>query len=113
MPIVKLIDLFKFSPDGIRVLEYPPGEHDLDGRALEVAKSMGIIDDSAAREAAEQAAREQAEREAAEQAAREQAEREVAEKSGQGAAAEGAAAAAPEGSAKPEKRAPKGAAKSD
>ena len=44
MPVIKLTDLFKFSPDGIKVIEYPPGEHDLDGRALEVAVSLDIVE---------------------------------------------------------------------
>lgn len=44
MPVIKLADLFKFSPDGISVIEYPPGEHDLDGRALDVAVSLGIVE---------------------------------------------------------------------
>ena len=43
MPKVKLTAVFKFSPDGIRVIEYPAGEHDLEGRALEVAESLGLV----------------------------------------------------------------------
>lgn len=56
MPLVKLTDLFKFSPDGIRVMEFEPGDHDLEGRALEVAVSLGIVDDSAIRAEAAAAA---------------------------------------------------------
>lgn len=43
MPKVKLTAALKFSPDGIRVIEYPPGEHELEGRALEVADSLGLV----------------------------------------------------------------------
>jgi hypothetical protein len=56
MPLVSLTELFKFSPDGIQIIEYEAGEHDLEGRALEVADSMGIIDDSMQRAAAAQVA---------------------------------------------------------
>lgn len=43
MPKVKLTAALKFSPDGIRVIEYQPGEHELEGRALEVAESLGLV----------------------------------------------------------------------
>lgn len=43
MPMIKLTELFKFSPDGMAVVEYPAGEHELDGRALEIAQELGIV----------------------------------------------------------------------
>lgn len=44
MPMIKLTELFKFSPDGIAVVEYPAGEHELEGRALEIAQGLGIVE---------------------------------------------------------------------
>ncbi|GBL59194.1 hypothetical protein PCLA_13r0040 [Pseudomonas citronellolis] len=89
--MVKLTDLFKFSPDGIRVVEFGPGEHDLEGRALEVAESLGIVDDSAARAAAEEAARQAAEKAAEEEAARQAAAKAAEEEAAAAAEAAGAA----------------------
>lgn len=48
MPMIKLTELFKFSPDGMAVVEYPAGEHELDGRALEIAQGLGIVEAVAA-----------------------------------------------------------------
>lgn len=96
MPKVKLTAAFKFSPDGIRVIEYPAGEHDLEGRALEVAELAGLIDtrEADAKRAAkkardETAAAKQAEEEAAAQAAAaKQAEEEAAAHASDKAASE-------------------------
>lgn len=48
MPMIKLTELFKFSPDGMAVVEYPAGDHELDGRALEIAQGLGIVEAVAA-----------------------------------------------------------------
>lgn len=55
MPLVTLKELFKFSPNGCDVVEYEAGEHDLAGRALEVAVSLGIVDGADSTAAAAQA----------------------------------------------------------
>lgn len=39
---MKLTKGFKFSPDGVKTIEYKEGD-DVEGRALEIAKSMGIV----------------------------------------------------------------------
>lgn len=90
-PIVTLTELFKFSPDSIRVIEYEPGEHDLSDRAAEIAHGLGIVDDTDARAAA--VAAKKAEEEAAAAAAK-KAEEEAAAAAVKKAEEEGAAAAA-------------------
>jgi len=88
-PIVTLTELFKFSPDSIRVIEYEPGEHDLSDRAAEIAHGLGIVDDADARAAAAKKAEEEAAAAAAKKA-----EEEAAAAASKKAEEEGAAAAA-------------------
>lgn len=42
---VKLKELFKFSPNGIDVMEYEPGEHELSIRGAECALAAEVIAD--------------------------------------------------------------------
>lgn len=44
MPIIKLKAPFKYSPDGIAVIDYPAGEADIDALGAEIAGSLGLIE---------------------------------------------------------------------
>jgi len=94
-PIVTLTELFKFSPDSIKVVEYEPGEHDLSDRAAEIAQGLGIVDDSSERAAAAKKAEEEAAAAAAQKA-----EEEAAAAAAKKAEEEAAAAAAKKGKSK-------------
>ncbi|GGC87389.1 hypothetical protein [Halopseudomonas salina] len=54
--LVVLLAAFKYSPDGMKVIELEPGEHELPERAAQVAREMGIVDDSEAKRQAEEEA---------------------------------------------------------
>lgn len=45
---LKLKELFKFSPNGIDVMEYEPGEHELSIRGAECALAAEVVADVAA-----------------------------------------------------------------
>lgn len=47
MPKVTFAKQFKFSPDGITVDTYEPGEHDVSTRCVEVAKAAGVLAEKA------------------------------------------------------------------
>ena len=44
MPIIKLKAPFKYSPDGITVIDYPAGEADIDALGAEIAGSLGLVE---------------------------------------------------------------------
>ncbi|MBS1170029.1 MAG: hypothetical protein H6R01_947 [Burkholderiaceae bacterium] len=39
---IKFTKAFKYSPNGINVVEYAPGEHDVDDRCAAIAVSIGV-----------------------------------------------------------------------
>ncbi|MCA1971314.1 MAG: hypothetical protein LDL44_00605 [Caenispirillum sp.] len=47
MPKVTFAKQFKFSPDGIAVDTYEPGEHDVSARCAQVAKAAGVLAEKA------------------------------------------------------------------
>ena len=111
MPMIKLTELFKFSPDGMAVVEYPAGDHELEGRALEIAQGLGIVDDSAARAAAQKAEEEAAATAAAKKAEEEAVAAAAAKKAEEEAVAAAAAKKAEEEAAAAESKGGKGKAK--
>ena len=52
--LVVLLAAFKYSPDGMKVIELEPGEHELPERAAQVAQELGIVDDAEARRRSEE-----------------------------------------------------------
>lgn len=54
--LVMLLAPFKYSPDGIKVIDIEPGEHELNERQLQIAQELGIVDDAEARRQAEEEA---------------------------------------------------------
>lgn len=41
MPTLVVKKSFRYSPDGVTVVEYPPGEHEVDDRCAEIAEAEG------------------------------------------------------------------------
>lgn len=43
MPTITLKAPFQFSPDGVEIIDYPPGTHDVSDRCAEVAAQAGAV----------------------------------------------------------------------
>jgi len=43
MPSVTLAKPFRFSPNGIDIMDYPPGKHDVSDRCAQAAKEAGVL----------------------------------------------------------------------
>lgn len=42
----KLIKEFRYSPDGVKIIDYQPGE-EIDGRAADIAYRLGLLEKKA------------------------------------------------------------------
>jgi hypothetical protein len=58
MPKVKFAKSFKFSPDGSKVVEYTPGEHEVNARCAQVAQQAGVLEAEKAQKAPAKAKKE-------------------------------------------------------
>jgi len=43
MRSVKFSKSFRFSPNGIDIVDYPPGKHDVSDRCAQAAKEAGVL----------------------------------------------------------------------